>query len=96
MKTRKYKLKNRKTKRGGSQTTAPDTKPTNTTQVAPAPAEPVKKGFFNTWFKTKDTFNVDANKSIDNMKAVFKTKGITINDTMTITEIKKLIPPVSA
>ena len=103
--TRKYKLKNRKTKRGGSQTKPPE-KPaptnsgaSNTVPVpkpAPTPEVPVKKGFFNTWFKSKDTFNVDANKSIDKMKEVFKTKNLIITDNMTITEIKKLIPPVSA
>jgi hypothetical protein len=102
--TRKYKLKNRKTKRGGFSTnpapvnTTQNPKPaaTNTAQAATNTAATVQKGFFNGWFKSKDTFNVDANKSIDNMKKVFKTKDIIINDNMTITEIKNLIPPVSA
>jgi hypothetical protein len=110
--TRKYKLKNRKTKRGGYSLTTPTEKPAPTNTVAsntalknmmpkqaaltnPALEPPVKKGFFNGWFKSKDTFNVDANKSIDNLKEVFKTKDLIINDNMTITEIKKLIPPVS-
>jgi hypothetical protein len=109
--TRKYKLKNRKTKRGGFSTnpapvnTTQNPKPaatntaqaaTNTAQAATNTAATVQKGFFNGWFKSKDTFNVDANNSIDNMKKVFKTKDIIINDNMTITEIKNLIPPVSA